>query len=138
MTYIVTSLCIRDRGCIEVCPVECMVPGFSKEQWPWIYIDPDTCIDCGACVPECPYIAIFPEDEVPSAYVAKGGEYISNVGLTGHLEGINNHFGKPIVLDTVRQLAAGETIDLTPDIKPNYDFFKSGPGYGVKDVDDGT
>ena len=81
MTHITTSLCVRDRGCIEVCPVECMVPGFPKEEWPWIYIDPETCIDCGACIPECPYAAIFPEDEVPAAYAAKGGEYISNVGL---------------------------------------------------------
>jgi len=113
-----------------------MLPGFPLEQWPWIYIDPDTCIDCGACVPECPFNAIFPEDEVPTAYTAKGGEYISNVGLTGHFEG-TNHSGKPIVLETVRQLEAGEVLDLTADIKPNYDFFKGGPGYGVKDVDDG-
>ena len=83
MTHIITSLCVRDRGCIDVCPVECMVPGQPINEWPWIYIDPDTCIDCGACVPECPYVAIFPEDEVPSAYTAKGGEYISQVGLTG-------------------------------------------------------
>jgi ferredoxin len=115
-----------------------MIAGDPKSEWPWIYIDPDTCIDCGACVPECPYAAIFPEDEVPAAYTAKGGEYLSNVGLTGHLEGLNNHFGKPIVLDTVRQLKAGEVVDLTPDIKPNYEFFKGGPGYGAKDTDDGT
>src|SRR5215212_8325448 len=83
MTHIITSLCVRDRGCIDVCPVECMVPGNPVNEWPWIYIDPDTCIDCGACVPECPYAAIFPEDEVPAAYTAKGGEYIVNVGLTG-------------------------------------------------------
>ncbi len=138
MTHIITSLCVRDRGCIEVCPVECMLPGFPKDKWPWIYIDPDTCIDCGACIPECPYAAIFPEDEVPAAYTAKGGEYISKRDLHGHFEGANNHFGKPIVLETTKQLAAGEVVDLTQDIKDNYDFFKSGPGYGVKDVDDGT
>ncbi len=84
MTHIITSLCVRDRGCIEVCPVECIVPGEPVGQWPWMYIDPDTCIDCGACIPECPFLAIFPEDEVPAAYTAKGGEYISKVGLTGH------------------------------------------------------
>jgi len=39
MTHITTSLCVRDRGCIDVCPVECMVPGPVAE-WPWIYIDP--------------------------------------------------------------------------------------------------
>ena len=65
MTHIITSLCVRDRGCIDVCPVECMIPGQPINEWPWIYIDPDTCIDCGACVPECPYEAIFPEEEVP-------------------------------------------------------------------------
>lgn len=136
MTHIITSLCIRDRGCIDVCPVECMIPGQPSNEYPWIYIDPDTCIDCGACVPECPFNAIYPEDEVPSAYTAKGGEVISNVGLTGRWEGTNHHGGK-IVLETTRTLAAGEVIDLTPDIKPNYDFFKDGPGYKAKDIDDG-
>ncbi len=86
--------------------------------------------------PECPYAAIFPEDEVPSAYTAKGGEYISRVGLTGHFEGTNHH-GHPISLDTTRQLEAGETVDLTPDIQPNYEFYKSGPGYSAKDSDNG-
>ena len=132
MTYITTSLCLRDLGCIEVCPVECMVPGKPESEWPWIYIDPDTCIDCGACVPECPFEAIFPEDEVPEAYEASGGEYISKVGLSGHFEGTDHH-GDAIVLDTVKELAAGETVDLTEDIQPNYDFFESGPGYGALD-----
>ena len=77
MTYIITSLCLRDSGCVEVCPVECIVPGKPVEEWPWFYIDPDTCIDCGACIPECPYEAIFTEDEVPSDFAAKGGEYQS-------------------------------------------------------------
>jgi ferredoxin len=101
-----------------------------------MYIDPDTCIDCGACVPECPYAAIFPEDEVPSAYSAKGGEFINKVGLGGHYEGTNHH-GKQVVLETTKKLEAGEVIDLTPDIKFNYDFFQGGPGYGAKDNDDG-
>ncbi len=132
MTYITTSLCLRDLGCIEVCPVECMVPGKPAEEWPWIYIDPDTCIDCGACVPECPFEAIFPEDEVPDPYTASGGEFISKVGLSGHYEA-ENHHGDPVVLDTVKELEAGEEVDLTEDIKPNYDFFESGPGYGALD-----
>jgi len=55
MTHIITSLCLRDSGCVDVCPVECIVPGTPQEKSPWFYIDPDTCIDCGACVPECPY-----------------------------------------------------------------------------------
>ena len=48
MTHIITRLCLRDTACVEVCPVECMVLGHPEEQWPWLYIDPDTCIDCGA------------------------------------------------------------------------------------------
>lgn len=136
MTHIITSLCLRDRGCIEVCPVDCIVPGHPIEQYPWMYIDPDTCIDCGACVPACPYGAIFPEDDVPSAYTAKGGEYISRVGLSGHYEGVNTH-GTKVVLDCVRQLEPGEVIDLRQDIQANYDFFAKGPGYSAKEQDQG-
>ena len=137
MTHIITSLCLRDRGCIEVCPVDCIIPGDVAGGHPWMYIDPDTCIDCGACIPECPFNAIFPEDEVPAAYTAKGGEYISKVGLTGHYEG-TNHNNVKVVLDCVKQLEAGEVVDLTADIQPNYDFFKSGPGYAAKEQDQGS
>jgi len=132
MTHIITSLCLRDSGCVDVCPVECILPGKPQEQWPWYYIDPDTCIDCGACVAECPYGAIFPEDEVPAAYTAKGGEYISKIGLTGNYEGTNHH-GQPVVLDCVRQMVAGEKVDLTADIPLNGQYFKSGPGYSARD-----
>lgn len=137
MPHIITSLCVRDRGCIEVCPVECIVPGPSSEGWTMVYIDADTCIDCGACVPECPFSAIYPEDEVPAAYTAKGGEYINKAELTGHYEGTNHH-GKQVVLETTRQLEAGEIVDLTADIKVNNDFFQSGPGYSAKDSDQGS
>ena len=64
MTHIITSLCLRDGACVEVCPFECIVAGKPEAQWPWYFIDPDTCIDCGACVPECPVSAIFPEPDV--------------------------------------------------------------------------
>ena len=131
MTHIITSLCLRDSGCVDVCPVECIVPGTPQDKNPWFYIDPDTCIDCGACVPECPYAAIFPEDEVPNAYTARGGEFINRVGLTGHYEG-ENHAGESVVLDSVKQLEAGEVVDLTEDIKPNYAYFEDGPGYSSK------
>ena len=130
MTHIITALCLRDGSCVEVCPVECIVPGEPVNEWPWFYIDPDTCIDCGACIPECPYEAIFPEDDTPADHTAKGGEYLSRVEFDGHYEGQNDK-GEPIVLDSVRQLEAGEVVDLTPDIQPNYDFFKGGPGYTV-------
>tara|TARA_Y100001970_G_scaffold294128_2_gene447306 strand:- start:3847 stop:4197 length:351 start_codon:yes stop_codon:yes gene_type:complete len=115
-----------------VCPVECIVPGKPAAEWPWYYIDPDTCIDCGACVPECPYEAIFEEDEVPSDYTAKGGEYIARVGLDGHYEG-ENDAGEPVVLDCTKVLEAGEVVDFTEDIQPNYDYFEDGPGYDALD-----
>ena len=130
MTHIITSLCLRDSGCVDVCPVECIIPGIPQEEYPWFYIDPETCIDCGACVPECPYGAIFPEDEVPSAYVAKGGEYINKLGLDGHYEG-ENHDGESVILDTTKILKADEELDLTEDIKPNYEYFEDGPGYSA-------
>ncbi|MGB6420604.1 MAG: hypothetical protein WBF05_02065, partial [Anaerolineales bacterium] len=76
--------------------------------------------------------AIFPEDEVPSDYTAQGGEYISNVGLSGHYEATNHH-DEPVVLDSARQLEAGEVLDLTEDIQPNYDYFSDGPGYSALD-----
>ena len=49
-------------------------PGIPESEWPWYFIDPDTCIDCGACVPECPFEAIFPEDDVPTSLTLKPGQ----------------------------------------------------------------
>jgi ferredoxin len=137
MTHIITSLCLRDAGCVDVCPVECIVPGKPVEEWPWYYIDPDTCIDCGACIPECPFEAIFPEDEVSSAYKAKGGEKVSmpagTANFTEDYDGTNHH-GEPVhYKQQTRTLKAGEVVDLTQDIQPNYDYYKTGPGYSSAD-----
>jgi ferredoxin len=135
MTHIINSLCLRDGGCIEVCPVECIVPGKPEGEWPWMYIDPDTCIDCGACIPECPYEAIYTEDETPSAYVAKGGEKLSKPGDPKYAELAHEHYeghdnkGATVVLEETVTLNAGDVVDLRADIQPNYDFFKTGPGY---------
>ena len=86
MTHVITSLCLRDNGCMSVCPVDCIQPGDPAQGYPTFYIDPNTCIDCGACVRECPFHAIFPEEEVPAAFQAVGGEYLNQAGLTGHRE----------------------------------------------------
>lgn len=134
MTHVITSLCLRDGGCVSVCPVECIVPGKPEDKWPLFYIDPETCIDCGACVPECPWAAIFPEDEVPSAYKAKGGEHLSQpVGTSGFAEVYagKNHDNDPVHLTGTRTLKAGETIDLTPEIAVNAAYYKKGPGYNA-------
>lgn len=133
MTHIITSLCLRDGGCVDVCPVECIVPGKPQDQWPWFYIDPDTCIDCGACIPECPYEAIFTEDETPDAYEASGEEKqampVGTAGFDEAYEGSNHHGGE-VKLSATKTLTDGDILDLTEDIKPNYDFFEDeGPGY---------
>jgi ferredoxin len=136
MTYVITSLCLRDGSCVDVCPVECIIPGKPVEQWPWFYIDPDTCIDCGACIPECPYEAIFTEEETPPDYIAKGGEVLSMpVGTEGFdepWEGEDEH-GEPVKVFATRVMEAGEELDMTPDIQPNYDYFTEGMGYKALD-----
>jgi len=135
MARVITSLCMREGGCATVCPVECIVPGKPEDKYPWYYIDADTCIDCGACESECPVSAIFPEDEVPSAYKAKGGERQSMpVGTAGFAEVYDgkNRDGEAVHLVATKVLAAGEVVDLTPAIKANADFYKSGPGYNAK------
>jgi NAD-dependent dihydropyrimidine dehydrogenase PreA subunit len=121
---------------MEVCPVECIVPGKPVEEWPSYYIDPETCIDCGACVPECPYEAIFMEDEVPSDYEAYGDERMS---MPEGTEGFDEEFesedvdGVVWVLKATRVLDEGEVVDLTPAIQRNEDYFVEGPGYDALD-----
>ena len=132
MTHIITSLCLRDSSCVDVCPVDCIVPGKPVDKWPWYYIDPDTCIDCGACIPECPFEAIFTEEEVPSELTAKGGEVQSmpegTAGFDQPYEGENQH-GEPVHLNATRVLEEGQVVDLTVDVSPNYDYFQDGAGY---------
>jgi len=62
MPYVITEACIniKDRACVDVCPVDCIYEGPDQ-----LFIKPDECIDCGACEPECPVTAIFPEEDVP-------------------------------------------------------------------------
>ncbi len=62
MTYVVTESCIRCKytDCVEVCPVDCFHEGPNM-----LVIDPEECIDCSLCVPECPVDAIFADDDVP-------------------------------------------------------------------------
>ena len=117
MTHVIFDLCIRDGACVEVCPVECIIPGQPESEWPWYYIDPDTCIDCGACVPECPFEAIFPEEDVPEEFELKSGQEYRPIGSTEKMTA-----------------EGGEVLDLTTATKPNYDFFTDGPGYDALDM----
>ena len=66
MPYFITNACVdtKDTACVSVCPVDCIHP-VDGENEPMLYIDPDECIDCGACEPECPVEAIYAEDDLP-------------------------------------------------------------------------
>jgi len=62
MTFVVTDNCIKCKytDCVEVCPVDAFHEGPN-----FLVIDPDECIDCAVCVPECPANAIYAEEDVP-------------------------------------------------------------------------
>jgi ferredoxin len=63
MTHIVTEACIRCKytDCVDVCPVDCFREGPNM-----LVIDPDECIDCAVCIPECPVNAIYAEEDTPA------------------------------------------------------------------------
>ena len=65
MTYVVAEPCVKCKytDCVDVCPVDCFYEGVN-----FLAIHPDECIDCGACVPECPTEAIFSEDDLPEKW----------------------------------------------------------------------
>jgi ferredoxin len=67
MAHIVTGRCVdcRYTDCCAVCPVDCF---WEIENPRMLVIDPDTCIDCQLCVPECPIHAIYEEGELPGEY----------------------------------------------------------------------
>lgn len=73
MTYVITQPCIgvKDASCVDVCPVDCIHPSPNEpgfEETEQLYINPDECIDCGACEPACPVTAIFEELAVPDEW----------------------------------------------------------------------
>lgn len=63
MAFVVTDNCIlcKHTDCVEVCPVECFHEGPN-----FLVIDPNECIDCGLCEPECPIAAIYAEEDLPA------------------------------------------------------------------------
>ena len=70
MAYVITEPCIsaKDKSCVSVCPVDCIHEGVAQEgsnTIDMLFINPDECIDCGLCEPECPVTAIFADSDVP-------------------------------------------------------------------------
>ena len=64
MTYIIGEPCVDvlDRACVDVCPVDCI---YEAEEHKMLLINTEECIDCAACEPVCPVMAIFAEEDVP-------------------------------------------------------------------------
>jgi NAD-dependent dihydropyrimidine dehydrogenase PreA subunit len=83
MAYIICEPCVntKDTACVDVCPVDCIHPTKEEAEFEsedMLYIDPDECIDCGACEPACPVTAIFAEEDVPEEwheYIEKNYAY---------------------------------------------------------------
>lgn len=67
MTHVVTDACIRCKytDCVDVCPVDCFHEGPD-----FLVIDPDECIDCAVCIPECPVNAIYADGDLPAEFSA--------------------------------------------------------------------
>ena len=97
MTWVITKLCrdCVDESCVEVCPVDCIYQydGDDKESFPnQLYIDPEECINCGVCEPECPWEAIFEDEQVPDLFQA-------DTGLNAKILDLKDQFSVPEVGD---------------------------------------
>jgi NAD-dependent dihydropyrimidine dehydrogenase PreA subunit len=83
MPFVITVACVdvKDRSCMQDCPVDCIYEGNRMT-----CINPDECIDCGACEPNCPEEAIYFEPHVPEPlrrYVAVNREFFGGIGSPG-------------------------------------------------------
>jgi NAD-dependent dihydropyrimidine dehydrogenase PreA subunit len=84
MAYVITSSCIKDLLCADVCPTDCIhpkkdEPGFEAATQ--LYVDPAGCIDCGACVPVCTSDSIYSVDDLPpelNEFVDANATYFAN------------------------------------------------------------
>jgi ferredoxin len=82
MPYVVTEACIRCKymDCVEVCPVDCFYEGENM-----LVINPDECIDCGVCEPECPAMAIISDaDPIANKWLSLNAEYAAKWPNTTH------------------------------------------------------
>ena len=81
MAYVITSSCIKDELCVEVCPTDCIHPKKDEagfEEATQLFVDPKECIDCGACVPVCTSDSIRAIDDLPAdqqEFIEKNAAY---------------------------------------------------------------
>ena len=95
MAWVITRLCrdCVDQSCVEVCPVDCIYQydGDDREAFPnQLYIDPEECINCGVCEPECPWEAIFEDEQVPEVFNA-------DIALNAQIVDAKSYFSVPEV-----------------------------------------
>ena len=103
MTWVITRLCrdCVDISCVEVCPVDCIYvyDGEDKETFPnQLLIDPEECINCGVCEPECPWEAIFEDEQVP-------GVFQDDTALNAKILDVKDEFSVPDVEEKVKPSA---------------------------------
>jgi ferredoxin len=95
MAWVITRMCrdCVDQSCVEVCPVDCIYAydGDDGEAFPnQLYIDPEECINCGVCEPECPWEAIFEDEQVPDVFQ-------EDIALNARIMEVKQEFSVPEV-----------------------------------------
>ncbi|MFZ3475053.1 ferredoxin [Streptomyces sp. 4.24] len=115
MTFVIALPCVdvKDRACIDECPLDCIYEGERM-----LYIQPDECIDCGACEPVCPVEAIFFEDDTPQEWQhfnTVNAEFFADLGAPGSSAKVGP-IGRdhPIVAALPTQGAAPSTLTIRP------------------------
>jgi NAD-dependent dihydropyrimidine dehydrogenase PreA subunit len=83
VTYVIAQPCVdvKDRACVDECPVDCIYEGVRS-----LYIQPEECVDCGACEPVCPTQAIYYEDDLPAEwedYIKVNADFFNTLGSPG-------------------------------------------------------
>jgi len=114
MTYLVTDNCVKCKhtDCVEVCPVDCFYEGEN-----FLAINPDECIDCGVCEPECPVDAIVPDVGLDEEYLEKWTEINRKYSLIW-----------PVITEKKDALPEAEEFD---GVKNKFEtYFSEAPGEG--------